>query len=272
MNSQNDFPYDDAPIATTWPRFSLRGLFLVATLVCGFCALLAFMAAQQRRKQPTPLERRARLLAILTETISDEERYLRRRSIDESWLDPANSWRYAAAARLPVPDLDFPPTDLGRPWRIKLAGRFDKEYHLLFCLANEEAKQRTSRFARVMACRGEGSAFDYLLEHDFDSLRKLAPYSILVVEVANSKTPWMQRRDLDLRMIPKQINPRGAMGIGSDFGDGFLVGFVDGEVWALKPSVPWGDLTTFLSVQTAKDASRDSILSPYRIRLREPQY
>jgi hypothetical protein len=87
---------------------------------------------------------------------------------------------------------------------------------------------------------------------------------VLAMEVADSKTHWMQPGDYD---VTKLLAATGKLGdtVKGLLRDRVHVLFADGEVWALSPDMPMDVLKPFLTIAAAKTASRDEVLTPYRV-------
>ena len=116
---------------------------------------------------------------------------------------------------------------------------------------------------RFVAITGPGTCFDP--ERDI-SLEELPPDVILVVEVRNSDQHWMEPGgDLDIRTIPRRIDIDDGKGISGHDQHGFFVGFADGEVWLISDDVPFETISSFLTIASSEQQSRDEILTPYRL-------
>ena len=108
----------------------------------------------------------------------------------------------------------------------------------------------------VMAVVGSGSAFDALRSGS----SKVPSDAIVLVEVLDSETHWMSPGDYSIPSISVD-RPK----LGSCYGPGFHVAFVDGTVWYLSTEVPSGVLNAFLSVQGAEAADREDALAAFII-------
>jgi hypothetical protein len=84
------------------------------------------------------------------------------------------------------------------------------------------------------------------------------------MEVADSKTHWMQPGDYQLAEV---LAYRGKIGdhLQGVLPDRFYVFFADGEVWALDPDAPIADLQPFLTITGAKSHDRDKLLRPHKV-------
>jgi hypothetical protein len=86
---------------------------------------------------------------------------------------------------------------------------------------------------------------------------------IVAIEVARSKTHWMQPGDYNVTDL---LAYRGKIGdhLHGLLPDRLHVLFADGEVWALDPDAPIADLQPFLTITGAKLHDRDQLLAPHR--------
>jgi hypothetical protein len=84
------------------------------------------------------------------------------------------------------------------------------------------------------------------------------------MEVADSKTHWMQPGDYD---VQKLLAATGRLGdtVNGLLKDRIHILFADGEVWAPSPDAPIDALKPFLTIPAAKTADRDMQLAPYRV-------
>jgi hypothetical protein len=114
---------------------------------------------------------------------------------------------------------------------------------------------------RVFAVSGSGTAFDPALNAKPD---RLPPDLVIVMEVADSKTHWMEPGDYDVR---KLLSSSGTIGdhLHGLVSDRFHVLFADGEIWALSSDAPMTALHPFLTIASAKTRNRDELLAPHRV-------
>jgi len=92
------------------------------------------------------------------------------------------------------------------------------------------------------------------------------PYDVIVVlEVADSKTHWMQPGDYNVTDL---LAYRGRIGdhLHGLLADRLHVLFADGEVWALDTSSPIADLQPFLTITGAKSHDRGQLLGPHKVQ------
>ena len=113
----------------------------------------------------------------------------------------------------------------------------------------------------VFGITGPHTAFD---ETFVTNYADLPPDIIVAMEVADSKTHWMQPGDYDVSELLAKSGELGAA-VKSHLPDRVHVVFADGEVWALSSNLPMKTLHSFLTIEGATAASRESELEPYRI-------
>jgi hypothetical protein len=84
------------------------------------------------------------------------------------------------------------------------------------------------------------------------------------MEVAGSKTHWMQPGDYD---VTKLLAATGRLGdtVKGLLKDRIHILFADGEVWALSLDTPIDALKPFLTITAARATDRDKQLAPYRV-------
>jgi len=168
--------------------------------------------------------------------------------------NPCYSWRYQV-----LPYLEALPY----PWHSDVPW-YDPPNHIwidvpfaAYCLPGEPApSQRTD--TSVWAVTGPGTAFD---DEQPRKLAELPPNLILLVEVRDSQTHWMEPGDLDVDNVPEWLT----QGIS---GDGFLVLFADGEIWFLERSVPLDNVKEFFTIERAARSDRAKLLGAHGYRIR----
>lgn len=228
-----------------------------------------FGVAFIRVRKPPSLEQRAYAMKTLLHGMHLVDYFdFDESPFDRSVVPPGNSWRLAMTIQWPVGDGDAWRPALATPWTSPVMMPWDDDWHALFCLQSDKSRSAPKRFSRLLAVRGPGSAFDYVLAHGLTVTGKHSPNAILVSEVANSQIPWMKSGDLDLTTLPPRLNPTEQLGLGSDFNpDAFLVGFADLSVWAIDTTIPWRTLEKFLTTSAAREVNRDEVLGPYRVKI-----
>ena len=121
-----------------------------------------------------------------------------------------------------------------------------------------------AKTTRIFAITGPGTAFGDNETELPRSIKDLDVDTILIVEVRNSGTHWMEPGDFDIRTMPQTINAADGKGISSIHRTGFHVGFADGEVWYLRNDCPFAELSKFFTIAGAKAHDRQTCLGPYR--------
>jgi hypothetical protein len=125
-----------------------------------------------------------------------------------------------------------------------------------FCWRSSASKDTT-----VFAIAGPSAAFQSTMDPDAPPLPSDV---VLLMEIANSKTHWMQPGDYD---VTKLLAATGRLGdtVKGLLPDCIHVLFADGEVWALSPDTPIDAVKPFFTLTSAKAASREESLSKYRV-------
>jgi hypothetical protein len=128
--------------------------------------------------------------------------------------------------------------------------------NVAFCWDYSAANPSTS----IFAVTGADTAFDRTPQ----STEKMPEDLVLLIEVADSMTHWMQPGDYKVGEI---LAYHGKIG---EHLDGVLPGrrhvlFADGEIWALDPNAPIADLQPFLTITGAKTQDRDQLLGRHRV-------
>lgn len=114
----------------------------------------------------------------------------------------------------------------------------------------------------VFAITGPETAFD---GQKPCSLNELDGDTILIIEVVNSATHWMQPGDFDVHSMSRTIGVSNAKGISGCRGDGFCVGFADGEAWFMRNDTPFEAVSKFFTIEGAKAHNRKRVLGKYRL-------
>lgn len=157
---------------------------------------------------------------------------------------PLYSWRFAEYLTWQVPL----PHDL--PWSAE-EYQYARELDLfMFC---QEGTVETFVFAMA----GPDTAFD---SNNRPLVKNLPEDLILFADVYQSNTHWMQPGDFNVETLPDQINVPG--GLGSENYRGFMVSFVDGQIWWLEDETPVELVKRFCTITGARKADR-SLLEPY---------
>ena len=165
------------------------------------------------------------------------------------WLDAgATPWKYRDGTRF-------------LPWydRRNVFGQDD-----YFCWSDDYSYPNDSPFpealcASVMTIRGPGTITDLLERGDYSDEDASLANMICLIEVARSKTHWAQRGDLNVDALPDDLP------LGID-GYGVTVMFGDESVWYLDKSVPLESLRTLMTLDGARNHTRDELLGPYKLK------
>lgn len=158
---------------------------------------------------------------------------------------PLYSWRFAEYLTWPVPL----PHDYH--WTSEKYRHYRETVSLyLFC---EEGDLNTF----VFAMGGADTAFD---QNHPAPVRALPEDLILFADVYQSNTHWMEPGDFDIANLPDEVNVPG--GLGSDAYPGFLICFVDGQIWWMDDETPITLVKQFCTISGARKADR-KILAPY---------
>jgi hypothetical protein len=143
--------------------------------------------------------------------------------------------------------------DPAAPWDAPPNRKCAEAKVLIYCLRGGDVYTDTN----VFGIAGPDTA----LETDFLDWEYEA---VLAMEVADSKTHWMQPGDYDVQEL---LAATGRLGdtVKSILPDRIHILFADGEVWALSPDAPIDALKPFLTITAAKIADRDKQLATYRV-------
>jgi len=143
------------------------------------------------------------------------------------------------------------PPDYSQPWDSAANQYWSKLRVLPYCWNAEESADRLE--TNVLALTGPGTAFD----EEHSSLFKDIPgNTVLLLEVAHSGLHWAAPGDIDCLKLADRLTA------GFD-GDGFHVGFADGQVWFLSADVPLSEVEKFFTIEGAQKNDREKILGPY---------
>jgi prepilin-type processing-associated H-X9-DG protein len=143
---------------------------------------------------------------------------------------PMHSWRVLLLPYLERTDL-YDAYRFEEPWDGPNNRRLLTEGPSVYrCPSDPSPLQMTS----YVAIAGPGTAWDDPDGKSLNTFSDGASSTILVVEIANSDIHWMEPRDLDIRKIAKQINPKNAIGISSYHPGGANVVLADNSVQFLS--------------------------------------
>jgi hypothetical protein len=166
-----------------------------------------------------------------------------------------SSWRFRISTFLESPSWKHT-FDYSAPWNAPANRVPALEMHAYFCWDRSNANPHTS----VFAVRGPDTVFDGTRR----APRDVPEDVIVVMEVRDSKTHWMQPGDYNVADL---LAHRGKIG---DHLRGLLEGrlhvlFADGTAWALDTSAPIADLQPFLTITGAKSHDREQLLGPHKV-------
>ena len=238
-----------------WPRFSLRGLLLFvggcSVLFTSVHFLMRAVAIEQRASRVYSFK--AMLFALGSH--DDVNGHLPAPFTTDADGQPACSWRFVTMTWWDPGSLaELPREDL--PWN-------DPANALWVSLEMERlCFSPNSCMTNVVAVTGRGTAFDPDCQY---KIAELPGDTILIVEVRDFGVHWMQPGDLEISEMLSSV------GVGDRFGTtagSFIVGFADGQAWALAKNIPFADLKKFLTIKGAMQYDRDEVLMPYRLPAR----
>jgi hypothetical protein len=168
-----------------------------------------------------------------------------------------SSWRFLIMAYIEQNPLNGNIAwDPKSAWDAPMHARLARRWHYYRWPGNSDSKA-----PNLFAVAGRGAPFDptrRVLLSDLDA------DVILAMEVASSKIHWMQPGDYD---VAKLLAATGRLGdtVKGVLRDRVHVLFADGEVWALSPEAPIDAVKPLLTIAGAKSASREDLLSQYRV-------
>jgi hypothetical protein len=145
--------------------------------------------------------------------------------------------------------------DFSAAWNAPSNEIFARMDNNLYCWKADGSRETT-----VFAVTGPDTAFD----GQPHKMSAAPPDLILLMEVRDSQTHWMQPGDYN---ITELLAYRGKIGdhLHGLLPDRLHVLFADGTVWALDPNAPIADLQPFLTITGAKSHDRDQLLTPHRV-------
>ena len=242
-------------------RFAWYFSLIAVICVAAFCALRLIKMKEQNKHQRKHIETAARSMQLILSGIEFVEN---QDFITNIFQRDGVSWRLKQIVLMPWLDGGDRP-GVHVPWNSDVWREKDDSCQSVFTLDKDGSRlPRDQRFTRIMMIVGNGSAFNFLEMNSLDELCKIAPDSILIVEVTNSKVPWLAEGDLQLDDINRTICDPQQLSIGCSHGyDQFAVGFADQEVWIIESAIPFGELEKFLTVEGASQFDRESILTRY---------
>jgi hypothetical protein len=255
--SSQHFEHERAPI-----RYSLKGLLIGVTLLVCAIGLVAFLARQADvRRRHNEIRNALRQAYLSASVFDDARRRLPAAVFASPDGKPLSSWRFQVAPYWGINWLGRQYYDAAWDASINAQPR-SMGYYVNWTKFLDDSPSTTN----VFAISGPDTAFE-VGEHPSFSKYKLINvpgYCILLMEVADSKTHWMQPGDYD---VTKLLAATGRLGdtVKGLLKDRVHILFADGEVWALSPDMPIDALKPFLTITAAKNADRDKQLAHYRV-------
>lgn len=141
---------------------------------------------------------------------------------------PACSWRFACDFGVVTGSNEATIPDTTVPWDSKSLQQWRSQAPAEYCFTGTPE-------TNVMAVVGDGTAFD---DHKRFTRSELPGDLILTIEVQGTGVHWMKPCDLDVAKLEKVLRSEVLRMFLGTSKRGFLVGFVDGEVWMLSRDVP----------------------------------
>ncbi len=182
---------------------------------------------------------------------------------------PLHSWRALLLAFKGAKDDEFPKIDLDEPWDSKHNTRYAEWLQLPFYYGcpddtadrEDGVREQTSYLAVV----GENTAWPAGSSLELRDITDDPSTTILLVEVADSGTHWMEPRDLVFREMDLTVNGRPRNSVSSRHDNGANVLFVDGKTGFLRDDTPPEVLRAMLTVNGGEQIKQDW-LGRYSIR------
>jgi hypothetical protein len=249
---------NDGSAALTSPvaiRFRLRTLFLVIAVVAVILGLGGRYVAR-RRAEARASQHRNDLRQLYYGLLNYESAKGVLPSKENA--DPngkaLSSWRLTIIPYLESIDIRW---DLKVAWNAPSNRRMASIAPNYFCWDF----RRNNPTTLVFAVTGPGTLFDGAPH----TTKNMPGDIVLLLEVRDSKTHWMQPGDY---RVTDLLTYRGKIGdhLSGVFDDRLHVLFADGEVWALSPDAPMTALHRFLTIAGAESHDRAKLLGPYRVR------
>ena len=243
-------------------RYSLRGLLIgVTLLVCAIGLVTLFVRQADVRRRQNEIRNALRQAYLSVSGFDDARRRLPAAIFTSPDGKPLSSWRFQVAPYWGINWLGRQNYDAAWDASINAQPRA-MAYYANSTKFLDDSPPTTN----VFAVSGPDTAFE-VGEHPKVSkyqLLNVPADSILLMEVADSNTHWMQPGDYD---VEKLLAATGRLGdtVQGLLNDRIHILFADGQVWALSPDMPIDALKPFLTITAAKTADREKQLAPYRV-------
>lgn len=233
-------------------RFRLRTLLLTTAAIALICfGAYAVLRSARVKGFANHISNNFRSIALGLDNYSSSHERLPAPNLLDADGSALSSWRFAIISYMESLKIK---RDHRAAWDDPANSRVRALAHEAFCWTD-------SPLTSVFAITGGDTAFQ---ESEKLAISDLPPNLMLLAEVRNSKTHWMEPGDYEVSAL---LAANGRLG---DIVKGLLpdrvhVMFADGEVWALSPDTPMTAIHPFLTVTGAKDADRDELLASYRV-------
>ena len=236
-------------------RFSLRALLLATT---AFALVLYVGLRFRENKFEEEVKRGYKECYLAISNFNGARGRLPSPTYNGPAGKPLSSWRFRI---LPYWGINNLGNRYNAAWDAKINSDIAAWKPDFFCMSDAQNLE-----TNVFAICGPGAAIELSAYNgvSINKLEELSPDVILAMEVADSKTHWMQPGDYD---VTKLLAATGRLGdtVKGILPDRIHVLFADGEVWALSPDTPIDALKPFFTITAAKAASREESLSKYRV-------
>jgi hypothetical protein len=175
-----------------------------------------------------------------------------------------NSWRLALY--MIAPALELP--DSSKCWKSSTYDGWDVGTR--YCFLGSDSVPRAERYTKIMAIVGLGAPFTEYVEGRKFKIEDLPKDSVLLIEVTQTKVPWMQAGDVPLSEVEAARDRNETLGAGiSEYGR--WVAFADSTVWLLSKDMPIAALLPFCTVDGAEKHDRERELREYVVWEYEPE-
>jgi hypothetical protein len=185
--------------------------------------------------------------------------FLSRTTLSNENGEAISSWRFGTTRSMGE-DEEFGLPTLALPWNHPENAWIRERAHNQYCYSDQAWD---GRYTNCMAVTGRGTAFD---DHQRRRMDELGANTILLIEVEQAETHWMEPGDVtpeDIRTMLTEPVPKRHLGTHPP---GFHVGFSDGQVLRLSHKIPYEVLEPFLFVDRAQERNREKELEPYALR------
>jgi hypothetical protein len=250
-----------APVPTSRPvlRFTMRALLLATAGLALVSAFAAWMFRYERsRALAEAVVGRMKTAQLALMNYESARGALPPAVHLDSSGQPLSSWRFRVAPFAGYNQLGAS-DEYNVAWNAPINRRNQSSWAAgFYCGQSRPGNQMTD----VFAVTGHGTAFDPPLTFHWDELPR---HYIVLIEIADSKTHWMQPGDYD---VTKLLAAKGRVGdhLHGVLPDRSYVLFADGELWGISTDAPLSALQPFLTIAGADSHDRSQLLEPYLVR------